>query len=95
MLTYPYQVIKSRMQADRAASDSSLSETVGVLRLIVEREGVGALFNGMGAKMVQTVLNSAFSFVVYEKLAEMMLSALRTAWEAEQRVKAVAIHTQT
>ena len=95
ILTYPYQVVKARMQADKAASDSSLGETVAVLRSIVEREGVGALFNGMGAKMVQTVVNSAFMFAVYEKLAEIMLSALRKAWEAEQKVKAVAMHTQT
>ena len=95
VLTYPYQVVKSRMQADKAASDSSLRETAAVLRSIVEREGVGALFNGMGAKMVQTVLNSAFSFVVYEKLAEVMLTALRKAWEAEQKVASVAMHTHT
>ena len=93
IITYPYQVVKSRMQADKKASDSSLSETVAVLRQIVEREGVGALYNGMAAKMTQTVLNSAFMFMMYEKLAEVMLKALRKAWEAEQKVKAVALHT--
>ena len=95
LLTYPQQVVKARMQANKAVSDSSLSETVAVLRLIVEREGVGALFNGMSAKMVQTVVNSAFMFVVYEKLADIMLKALRKAWEAEQTVKAVALQAQT
>lgn len=93
VLTYPYQVVKARMQADRSASDSSVSETVAVLRRIVEVEGVSALFNGMGAKMTQTVVNSAFMFVIYERLAEVMLKALRKAWEAEQKVKAVAMHT--
>ena len=80
------------MQADKAHSDGSLGETVAVMRRMVEQEGVGSLFNGMSAKMLQTVSNSAFMFVVYEKLADVMLSALRGALEAEQRGKAVALH---
>jgi len=77
--TYPYQVVKSRLQAESTAKlySGTFDATVKMLRT----EGLYVFFLGMEAKMYQTVLNSAFLFVVYEKLVGVYLSALGLAWE--------------
>lgn len=41
-----------------------------------DQEGVSVFFNGMNAKMSQTVTNSAFMFLIYEKLVGIILLAL-------------------
>lgn len=41
--------------------------TLGCLRDQLARGGVPALFRGMGAKLLQTVLTSAFMFGTYEQ----------------------------
>eukprot|EP01006_Ploeotia_vitrea_P060636 TRINITY_DN76261_c0_g1_i1.p1 TRINITY_DN76261_c0_g1~~TRINITY_DN76261_c0_g1_i1.p1 ORF type:complete len:497 (-),score=229.84 TRINITY_DN76261_c0_g1_i1:64-1503(-) len=71
--TYPYQVIKSRMQL----KNNPYKSTMHAFRRIIREEGVGALFQGMRAKMFQTVLNSAFMFVFYEHLVRLVSSLIR------------------
>jgi solute carrier family 25 (peroxisomal adenine nucleotide transporter), member 17 len=71
VVTYPLQVIQSNLQVgeDKPFKEGSSSPH---LRAIVERilheRGIGGLFAGLGAKMWQTVLNSAFMFMTYETL---------------------------
>lgn len=72
--TYPYQVVKSREQCSRSTVPSSTSDLV---KRMWREEGWPAFFNGMGAKMSQTVLNSAFMFAVYERLVTSILKFLR------------------
>ena len=64
MLTYPYQVIKTKRQLDGdGGKDKGLVES---LRTIVGEDGVLGLYQGMGLKIYQTVLTSAFMFMFYD-----------------------------
>lgn len=74
VLTYPYQVVKSREQALRGKS--SINTWQLILRIYRE-EGILAFFNGMPAKMSQTVTNSAFMFTIYERLVRIILLLLQ------------------
>lgn len=71
--TYPYQVVKSRQQASRSGDQSTWALCLRMWR----EEGPAAFFNGMNAKMSQTVLNSAFMFAVYERLLRVILRFLK------------------
>ena len=48
VVTYPYQVVKSRQQAARGATQSTWALVTQMMR----EEGVGSFFNGMNAKSV-------------------------------------------
>lgn len=75
VLTYPYQVVKSRMQASK--HDPQYQSTWGAMTHMWKTEGWHAFFQGMGSKMTQTVLNSAFMFWAYENLVPIIYGALR------------------
>nr|AND95634.1 Peroxisomal membrane protein 34 [Chromera velia] len=74
--TYPYQVVKSRLQMKRK-KDAGPGDT-GVLDClvkIVEQEGPAGLFRGMTSKLLSTVLTSAIMFMTYEKLLSLAHNA--------------------
>lgn len=64
LATYPYQVLKSRLQSQHHNYDSTLAAVLSMWK----DEGPGSFFEGMSAKMFQTVLNSAFLFLFKERL---------------------------
>jgi len=74
LATYPYQVVKSRQQASRQPDSAS---TTALVKRIWREEGLPAFFNGMTAKMSQTVLNSALMFLIYERLVAVILRFLK------------------
>jgi len=70
--TYPYQVVKSRLQAD----GNTYKGTLDCIFRILREEGVSAFFSGMSAKMFQTVMTASFMFVFYEKILRVALYIL-------------------
>lgn len=71
-VTYPLQVVQTRMRFRRSdgavPSSSRSSATLRMLMTMLNDEGgLRGLFKGLESKIVQTVLTSAFMFVVYEK----------------------------
>lgn len=62
VLTYPIQVVQTRTQAHRS------NGMVQVARDIWNNEGPGGFFKGIQSKMLQTVLNAAFMFAIFERL---------------------------
>ncbi|CAG8503675.1 9395_t:CDS:10 [Cetraspora pellucida] len=66
-LTYPYIVIKSRMQLRQSSKESSRYNSVmdGV-RKIIQNEGVNGLYKGITYKLLQSVLTAAFLFMYKE-----------------------------
>lgn len=88
VLTYPYQVVKSRQQAavgglnakgeSNSSSNSSVS-MIQLIRLMHSNEGSSSFFNGLGAKMSQTVTNTALMFVIYERLVRIIIAGLHRA----------------
>ncbi|KAJ3195920.1 hypothetical protein HK101_010677 [Irineochytrium annulatum] len=67
-ITYPYIVVKSRMQLKQSESSSAKYNSVmDGLRKIVKTEGVKGLYKGIEAKLLQSVLSSAFTFAFKEE----------------------------
>ncbi|XP_025103087.1 peroxisomal membrane protein PMP34-like isoform X3 [Pomacea canaliculata] len=66
--TYPLQVIQSRLRAGLSKAEKAQSMIQNILYL-VKQQGIGALYKGMEAKLLQTVLTAALMFLAYEKIA--------------------------
>jgi adenine nucleotide transporter 17 len=74
--TYPLQVIQAvlRMQnddnhdVDNAQSTTNFNSTWNCLVSLYQRDGWRSLFAGMKAKLLQTVLTAAFTFLTYEQI---------------------------
>ncbi|RSH93758.1 hypothetical protein EHS25_006406 [Saitozyma podzolica] len=73
--TYPYIVVKSRLQAATHKYESSLRAVLHILK----SEGVSGLYAGLRPKLLQSVLTAAFMFVaqrrIYEAVKKFMLVA--------------------
>lgn len=67
-VTYPLQVVQSRLRA----GFHKKSEKQGIVEIlvdIVKSNGLSALYKGLEAKLIQTVLTAALMFLTYEKIA--------------------------
>ncbi|KAF9534356.1 mitochondrial carrier domain-containing protein [Crepidotus variabilis] len=67
--TYPYIVVKSRLQAGSANALKYKSSLDGLLTIIKE-EGVEGLYKGVGSKLIQSVLTAAILFVGQRRIFE-------------------------
>jgi len=65
VLTYPVQLAQQRQ---RIGQNSQMG-VAALLLSIVKRSGPSALFQGMEAKLLQTILTAALFFTSYEKIA--------------------------
>lgn len=74
-LTYPYITVKSRMHV--ASKDGSSRGVIAALRRIVREEGWQGLYNGIGPKLVQSVLTAAFLFAFKDALFNVAQTLLR------------------
>lgn len=66
-ITYPYIVIKSRMQVSQQGDEKYTSILDG-FKKIIAAEGVPGLYKGISSKIVQSVLSAAFLFLAKEVL---------------------------
>ncbi|KAJ3327135.1 hypothetical protein HDU76_012339 [Blyttiomyces sp. JEL0837] len=68
-ITYPYIVVKSRMQLKQNENDPNRYKSVlDGIQKIAKAEGVLGLYKGIQAKLLQSVLSSAFTFAFKEEL---------------------------
>ncbi|KAI9595671.1 mitochondrial carrier domain-containing protein [Syncephalis fuscata] len=68
-ITYPYIVVKARMQLKQSDSNELRYNSVSDgFRKIIAREGLGGLYKGMSTKLVQSVLTASFLFYYKEAL---------------------------
>ncbi|PCH40761.1 mitochondrial carrier [Wolfiporia cocos MD-104 SS10] len=78
--TYPYIVVKSRLQAGQAHALRYKSSFDGLLTIIRE-EGAEGLYKGVGSKLLQSVLTAAILFMgqrrIYEITKEALLPVVR------------------
>jgi len=63
-ITYPYSTLKVNMQASKNKKYTQLE----LLKHIFESKGMKGFFAGFGAKLSQTVINSALMLVIYERV---------------------------
>ncbi|EIW61383.1 mitochondrial carrier [Trametes versicolor FP-101664 SS1] len=73
--TYPYIVVKNRLQAGQAHAQRYKSALDGILT-IVKEEGVEGLYKGVGSKLTQSVLTAAILFAGQKRIYEMTKKAL-------------------
>ncbi|KAI0284873.1 mitochondrial carrier [Russula brevipes] len=69
-LTYPYIVVKSRLQAGHAAAARYRSGLHGI-RTIIANEGIGGIYKGAGPKLLQSVLTAAILFASQRRIYEL------------------------
>ncbi|OZJ05202.1 hypothetical protein BZG36_02462 [Bifiguratus adelaidae] len=68
-ITYPYIVLKARQQAaSKKSSGTNKPSLIQELRDIFKAEGFAGLYNGLSSKLLQSVLTSAFLFMMKEEL---------------------------
>ncbi|KAG1892487.1 peroxisomal membrane protein PMP47B [Suillus subluteus] len=75
--TYPYIVLKSRLQAGQARAEQYKSSLDG-LATILKEEGIQGLYKGVGSKLLQSVLTAAILFAVQRRLYEFTKKAITT-----------------
>jgi solute carrier family 25 folate transporter 32 len=64
-LTYPHEVVRSRMMDSRGLHGEQLSLRQAVTR-IIRKEGFGALYTGIHVSLVRVVPNCCITFMTYE-----------------------------
>ncbi|KAJ7163817.1 mitochondrial carrier domain-containing protein [Mycena crocata] len=81
-LTYPYQVIRSRIQNNATAH---LYPTIpATIRRTWAQEGIRGFYRGLGTNLVRVLPGTCVTFVVYENIAWLLRS---TAAKRDQAVK--------
>jgi len=65
-LTYPYQVVKSRIQQRQIGKSLQYRGIIQSFILIIRNEGVIGIYKGLGANLLRVMPHSALTFVVYE-----------------------------
>mmetsp|Transcript_7462 Transcript_7462/g.15965 ORF Transcript_7462/g.15965 Transcript_7462/m.15965 type:complete len:445 (-) Transcript_7462:87-1421(-) len=76
VITYPHEVIRSRMMDARGATAGK--NVINTMRHIIETEGYGGLYVGLRISLVRVVPNCCVTFVSYELIAR---------WVREQMAK--------
>jgi len=66
--------MKTNMQANKQKNITQIE----LIREILKHKGVQGFFNGFGAKLSQTVINSALMLVIYEKIQAIVKQLLVT-----------------
>lgn len=74
-LTYPYIVVKSRLQVGQSQASKYKSSLHG-LALILKEEGIRGLYKGIGSKLLQSVLTAAILFAGQRRIYELTKQAV-------------------
>lgn len=68
IVTYPSQVVRSRLQQRMDSRALQYKGVVDVLRKTMAREGVGGLYKGLVPNVLRVMPQSALTFLVYETM---------------------------
>jgi len=81
VLTYPLQVVRTRMQA-RNADQTSYGSITRAMTHVAAREGLRGFYRGLGVCLIRTVGPGALTFAMYETTAEILSPRPRRTREA-------------
>eukprot|EP00934_Nitzschia_sp_Nitz4_P003535 Nitzschia sp. Nitz4//scaffold282_size24342//23663//24640//NITZ4_008357-RA/size24342-processed-gene-0.29-mRNA-1//1//CDS//3329545635//3525//frame0 len=82
VLTYPHEVIRSRMMDSRASVSPTL---LGTTLNIIRNEGYIGLYTGLHVSLVRVIPNTCITFLSYEFLARWAKEKY-TEWKAREQV---------
>ena len=68
MVTYPSQVVRSRLQQRMDSRALQYTGVVDVLRKTVAREGIPGLYKGLVPNVMRVMPQSALTFLIYETI---------------------------
>lgn len=77
IVTYPVQLAQARQRHGKDAKINSAALLLSILR----KNGPAALFSGLEAKLLQTVLTAALMFMTYEKIVNFVFRLLLKRWK--------------
>jgi len=69
--TYPHEVVRTRLQIQRAASSKgnfTPNGLLGTIKNIAATEGMGGFYRGLGVNLIRTVPSAALTILTYEVL---------------------------
>ena len=66
MITYPHEVLRTRLRQAPENGIHKYTSLVQSAKLILKEEGVAALYGGMTAHLMRVVPNAAILFFTYE-----------------------------
>ena len=77
VLTYPLQLAELLMRLQQSGHRKTNNApqykgTVDCIQQLYGEQGISKLFTGMNAKLLQTVMTSAFTFLTYEKILQIV-----------------------
>jgi len=76
VITYPLQLAQSKLRhgGHHASKAQEYHSTITFLLHILKKDGFMGWFNGLNAKLLQTILMAAFHFLCYEKIAGLIFT---------------------
>lgn len=78
-ITYPYQVVRARLQTYDA--QARYSGTLDVVRKVFRREGISGFYKGLGPNIVRVLPSTCVTFLVYENTKYYLSRLLRSKEE--------------
>ena len=67
-IAYPHEVVRSRMQYEKASEDKRKENVFNILKRIVKKEGFQGLYSGFSINLTKGIPSSILYFLVYENL---------------------------
>ncbi|KAJ3098687.1 hypothetical protein HDU97_003804 [Phlyctochytrium planicorne] len=68
--TYPYQVVRARLQNERARKNVVYQGATGTIKRIYSLEGFSGFYKGLGPNIIRVMPGTMVTFGVYETLAD-------------------------
>jgi len=72
LLTYPHEVVRTRLREQAANGIFKYTGFMPTLRLIAKEEGMRGLYGGMGIHLARSVPNSACMFLAFEVISKLL-----------------------
>lgn len=73
MVTYPHEVLRTRLQIQRKSSNMKASGIWETLLSIWHKQGFRGFYRGLSVNLLRTVPNSAMTILTYELLIRQLL----------------------